>query len=106
MVARRGLAGGEQPVGEPGDGVGVFRVHHDHRALPASELHHLQDLAIRKLQVVVGHIQLERRVAAADERRQFLLEDLRSRVADDEMEGVVDARLAERAPVIVLDRRA
>ncbi len=43
-------------------------------------------------------------MAAPDQGRQFLAEHRRRRIADDEVEGVVDHRLALGAPVVVGDR--
>ena len=53
---------------------------------------HVEDLAVVELQVVVGHVDLERGVALGDQRRQFLVQHRRRRVADDQVEGVVDMR--------------
>ena len=86
--------------------VGVLGVDHRHRAVLPRHRQHVEDLAVVELQVVVGHVDLERRVALADQRRQFLVQHLRRRVADDQVEGVVDMRLAFGAMVIVGHRGA
>ena len=67
---------------------------------------HVEDLAVVELEVVVGHVGLERGVAFVDQRGQFVLEHLRRRIAHDQVEGVVDMRLAFGAAVVVLDRGA
>ena len=47
-----------------------------------------------EVEVVVGHVDLERRVALADQCRQLARDDVGRRVADDQVEGVVDVGLA------------
>ncbi len=106
MKARRGAAGGFQPLGQPLDAVGVLGMDHRHRAVLARDRQHVEDLAVVELQVVVGHVDLERGVALGDQCRQFLFQHRRRRVADDQVEGVVHMRLALGAAVVVVDRGA
>ena len=96
--------GGEQPLAQPCNSVRILGVHHDHRALAAREFEHVEYLTIRQLEVVVRHVQLEGRIPGANERGQLFFQDPRRRIGDDEVERVVDAGLAVRAAVIVLDR--
>jgi hypothetical protein len=44
VVARRGAAGGFQPLGEPLDAVGVLGVDHGQRAVLAGDVQHVEDL--------------------------------------------------------------
>jgi len=69
VVARRGVAGGEQALGEPGDAVGVLRMQHDHRTFAAGDRQGIQNLAVAEFQGVVGHIDLERGITLSDQRR-------------------------------------
>ena len=106
VPARRRATRGFQAPRQPLDAVGVLRVHHRHRPVAPRDVQHVEDLAVVELQVVVRHVDLERRVARGDQFRQFPLKDVGRRIADDQVERVVDARLPVGAPVIVVDRRA
>jgi hypothetical protein len=103
MKPRRGLALFDQGVGEPADQVGILGMDHRHRAMAAGQRQQLHDLLVVELHVVIGHVDLERGVALADQARQVGLQHL-GRVADDQVEGVVDHSLALRAAVVVVDR--
>jgi len=106
VEARRGAAGRLEALGQPLDAVGVLGVDHRHRTVLARDGQHIEDLAVVELQVVVGHVDLERRVALGDQRRQFFVEHRRRRIADDQVEGVVHVRPALGAAVVVVDRSA
>jgi hypothetical protein len=81
-------------------------VDHDHRALAPRQRQHVEDLAVVELQLVIGHVDLERSVAVAHQGRQLLPQHLLGRVGDDQVKGVVDHRLALAAAMIILHRRA
>ena len=72
----------------------------------ARQREHVEDLAVAQFQRIVGHVDLERGVAVADQRRQFLAENLRRRIGDDEVERIVDDGHARGAAVVVLNRGA
>ncbi len=74
-----------QPVGQVADGVVALTMHHHQRLLAAGHFEHLEQLLVAQNQVVIGHEDLEGRVAVLDERRQFLTENDRRRVGYDEM---------------------
>ena len=80
-------------------------MHHDQPAFAPRDLEHVEYLRVRKLQVVVGHVDLERSAAVADQLRQFVVQHGGRGVGDDQVERVVDAGLAGSATVIVLDGR-
>ena len=104
MVAGPDPARFLEPIGEPPDALGVLRVHHDHPARAARRGQHVEDLAVVELEVVVGHVDLERGDAVADESGKLLPADLRVRVGHDEVEGVVDDGTAVGTPAIVVHR--
>ena len=104
VVARRRQAGIEQLLGQPGDAVAVLGVDHGHRAVLARHRQHLDDLPVGQLQVVVGHVDLEGGVALLDQGRQLALRHVLGGIGDDQVEGVVDHRLAFGAAVVVVDR--
>jgi hypothetical protein len=106
MKTRRRAARGFEPLGQPLDAVGVLGMDHGHRAVAPCDVQHVEHLPVVQLEVVVGHVDLERGVALGDQGRQLLLQHLRGRVADDQVEGVVDMGLAFGAGVVVLDSRA
>jgi len=106
MVFRLNQAGALQRVGQPGDGLGVFGVDHDHRLFAPGKGQHVEDFAVVQLHVVIGHVDLERGISLADQGRQFLPQHRRSRVADDQVEGVIDQRFTIGAGVVIVDRRA
>ncbi|MNN41434.1 hypothetical protein D3C81_1555530 [compost metagenome] len=81
-------------------------MHHHQPALLARHRQHLKDLAVVQLQVVVGHVDLERRIALADQPRQLVLQHGMGRVGNDQVESIVDHRLAAGAAMVVVHRRA
>ena len=91
---------------QPADAVGVLRMDHHQRALVSCQREHVKDLAVAQLERVVGHIDLERCVAVADERGQLLTQDLRGRIGDDKVKRVIDEGLAIGAAMVVGDRFA
>ena len=80
----------------------VFGVHHDHRAMAARHLEHLQHLMVIQAQGIVGHVYLERRIAVFYQGGKFLTEHLFAGIGNDQVEGVIDHRLGIGACVIVL----
>ena len=106
MELRGGAAGADQALREPGDDVVVLGVDHHHRALAPRRREHVEDLTVIELERVVGHVNLERRIAVLDQRRQLLAEHPLGRVRDDQVKGVIDHRLAPGARVVVLDHGA
>ncbi len=101
VVARRAVAVLEQPRGQPFDHVVVLGMDHDEGALAPRQRQDVEHLVVAELQQVVGHVDLERAVAVADQRRQLLAQHLLARIGDDEVEGVVDDRLGSGGLVIV-----
>ena len=61
----------------------VLRVNHDERVLAARGRQHLKNLPVVEPEGVVGHVDLERRVAGSNQRRQLLAGDLLGWVGDD-----------------------
>ena len=66
----------------------------------------LEDLGVGELERVVGHVDLDRRVAVAEQRRQLLAQHLRGGVGDDQVERVVDGAAPVRPLVVVGHRPA
>ena len=54
-------------------------------------------------QGLVGHVDLDRGVTLLDQRRHFLAEHLGRGIGDDQVDGVVDDRLADGLPAIRFD---
>ena len=81
----------------------VLRMNHDERAIAPRRGQHLENLPIVELERVIGRVDLERRVAGLDQRRQLLAGDLLGRIGNDQVERVVDSGLGVRAGVIVLN---
>ena len=79
---------------------------HGQCILAPGERQHIEHLAVVELQVVIGHVDLERGVAVADQGWQLLPQYLFRRIGNDQVEGIVDHRLAVRAAMIILDRGA
>ena len=82
---RRDMPFAFQPFGEVADGVVPLTMHHHQCLLAARHLENLEQLLVAQNQIVIGHEDLEGRVAVLDERWQFLAEHDRSRVGYDEM---------------------
>ena len=95
-----------QPLGQPGDAVGVLGMDHQHRLLAPGGGQRVEHLAVGQLHVVVGHVDLERGVAVGDQGGEILAHDLLAGVGQDHVEGVVDQRLALGALVVLVDRVA
>ncbi len=104
VVAGRPMAALEQPARGPGEHGVVLGVHRDHGTFGPGQCQKVQHLRVIEPEQRIGHEQLERRIAFADQRRQFL-EHLCGRVRDDHVEGVVDHGLG-RALAVVGDHRA
>ena len=103
VVARRPEAALQQPRGQPFDHVVVLGMNHDQRALAPRHRQDVEHLPVVERQQIIGHVDLERGVAVADQRRQFLAHDLLGRVGDDQVKGVVDDRLRTGGRVVLLD---
>ncbi len=103
---RRDLALGLQLRGQMADDVVVFGVHHHQRAGAARDGHDFQDFLVGQREALIGHEHLERGIAVADRRRQFLAEHGRRWIGNDQVKAVIRVTLAVRLGVIVLDRLA
>ncbi len=102
MVARRAQPVLQQARGQPSDHVVILGVDHDECALAPRQRQDIEHLPVIQLQQIVGHVDLERGVAVADQSRKLLAHDLLGRVGDDQMKGVVDDRLGAGRFVIFL----
>src|SRR6266446_1487932 len=76
---------------------------HDQGALAPRHRQDVEHLPIVEGQEIVGHVDLERGVAVADQRRQFLAHDLLRWVRNDQVKRVVDDRLGAGGLVVLLD---
>ena len=76
---------------------------HRHGAVTPGDIEEFQYLTIIELQIVVGHVQFERGVAFLDQARQVVRDQLLRRIADDQVKGVVDDRLACGSGMVVRD---
>ncbi|KAG1251442.1 hypothetical protein G6F68_012268 [Rhizopus microsporus] len=102
---------------DPADHVVVFGVHHGQRALARGDRKHVQQLLVVQLELVVGHEDLERRDAGADQLGQVVVQRLRRGVRDDQVIAEVDDRfrrgrggvlvrhLAQRLPAVLRGER-
>src|SRR4051812_29164934 len=72
-------------VSEVTNGVVPLTMHHHQCLLTASHFENLEQLLVAQNQVVIGHEDLEGRVAVLDERWQFLTENDCSRVGYNEV---------------------
>ena len=106
MKAGRDTPGGLQTARKPLDAVGVFGVNHGHGTVLPGHRQHIEDLTIVELEVVVGHVDLERRVALRDQLGQLALQHVGRRIAHDQVKGVVHMGLALGSAVVVLHRCA
>lgn len=95
-----------QPVGQELDDVVAFGMDHDERIVSLGDAQDLQHLAVGDLQIVVGHEDLERAVAFLDQGGKLLPQDLRGRVGDDQVDGIVDETAAFSLGAIGGKRRA
>ena len=93
-------------VGEPADAVVVLAVDHDKGVVLLGRGQHVENLHVLQLQPLVGHVDLEAGVAVLDQGRQLLAQHLGRRVGQDQVEAVVQNRLALGPAVIPLDRLA
>ena len=106
VILRLPIAALQQALAQPLDHVMVLGVDHDHGPLAPRGGEHVEYLAVVEPEQVVGHVDLERRVAVLDEGGQLLADDLVGRIGDDQVEGVVDDRVSLGAPVVGLDHGA
>ena len=103
VITRRAETAFEQPAGQPFDHVVVLGMNHDERALAPRHRQDVEHLPVIELEQVIGHVDLERGVAVADQRRQFLAHHLLGRVGDDQMKRIIDHRLGPGRLVVLLD---
>jgi hypothetical protein len=103
VVARRAEAALQEARRQPFDHLVVLGVDHDERAFAPRQRQNVEHLPVVEPQQVVGHVDLERGVAVANEGRQFLPHHLLRGVGDDQVEGIVDDRLGLCRGVILLD---
>ncbi len=99
VVARRGVAPRQQALGHPAEHRVVLGVHRDHRTRRARQRQQIQHLLVGQAQQGIGHEQLERGIALADQLRQ-LGHDRLARVRDDHVEGVIDHGLLRALAVV------
>src|SRR6516164_1852521 len=103
VVAWRPETTVQQASGEPLDHLMVLGMDHDERAFSARHRQDVEHLPVVECQQVIGHVDLERSVAVADQRWQFLTHDLLGRIRDDQVEGIVDNRLRKGGLMILRD---
>ena len=94
MEIRRDMSFALKPLGQMADGVVALAMHHHERLLAPGHFENLEQLFVAQNQIVVGHEDLEGGVAVLDQRRQFLTENDRRRVGNDEMKRRVDVEFA------------
>ncbi|MNL28110.1 hypothetical protein D3C87_1497410 [compost metagenome] len=85
---------------DPADHVVVLGVHHHERAFLPCHRHHFQQLVVVALELVVGHVDLQRGDAVADHLGQVLAQRGLVGIGQDQMEAVVDHRLLARQPAV------
>jgi hypothetical protein len=96
VVLGRRLAFGQRPFHQHIDDAAVLRVHADRAAVLSGPQQRPEDAGIVQHEDTrVGHEELERRHALADERVHFLFH-LIGEVRDDHVEAVIDDRVAVR----------
>ena len=78
-------------------------MHHHESALAPRQRHDVEHLPVVEPQQVICHVHLERGVAVADQRRQFLPEHLLRGIGDDQVKGIVDDRLGLGGGVVFGD---
>ncbi len=93
MELRRDVPPREQALRDPANHVVVLGVHHHQRAFFAGNGHHIEQLRVVELQLVVGHVDLERRDAGSDRSWQIDRQGLLVGIGQDQVEGVIDHRL-------------
>ncbi len=86
----------QQAACNPADHVVVLGMHHDHRAFAACDFQHIQHLEVVDLELVVGHVDLQRGDALCNRTWQVLLQHLRGDFGQDQVKAVVDHRFLGR----------
>src|SRR3954454_23119172 len=106
MIIRRCPTGPLEALRHEPDGIIALAMHHHEGALPASDLENIEDLAVVQNEVIIGHENLERRKSVPNEGREFLTENLRRRIGNDQMKGGVDEALPLRECTVALQTRS
>jgi hypothetical protein len=65
-----------------------------------------RNFPVAKFQRVVGHVDLERGIALGNQRRQFITQNVRGGIGDDQMERVIDHRLVAGPAMVIIHCRA
>ncbi len=105
QIANLGVAGADELLHEPGDHVVALGVHQRHGAFAPHRREHIERGLVVEPQCVIGQVDLDRREALADQRRQILVERRRRGVRHDQVEAVVD-HAGGRAGLVVVDHLA
>jgi hypothetical protein len=102
VIIRRDMAFLLESISEMPDGVIALAMDHDERLLAASNIEHFQQLFVVENEIVVGHEDLERGIAVAHQRRQFLPKHDRGRIGNDQVKRGVDIAFAFREFAVIL----
>ena len=106
---RQGMAVGLGPtprmqfLRHPLDHFRVLGVDHGGHAQAASGLHDFEDLAVAQAQRLIGHVYLDGGDTVTDDNREFVGQNVRGGVGQDEVEAVVTVRDVVRAAVVLFD---
>ena len=95
------VAGRHDPIRHPADHVMVLGMDHRERPVGSGGGEHVEDLPVVDHEPVIGHVQLERRDPVGDRLGEMLDQGFGRGVGHDEVEGVVDDRLAGGPLVVV-----
>ncbi|MDT4821390.1 hypothetical protein FQZ97_545680 [compost metagenome] len=90
VVLGSGVAGRQQVARDPADYVIVFGVNHRQCAFAGSDGEYIQQLPVVQFQLVVGHEDLERGNAGADQFRKIAVQGLGRGIRDDQVIAIVD----------------
>ena len=89
MIIGRGLACRFQPFGHEFDGIIALAMNHHQGLLAPCHIEHIKQLAVIENHFVIGHEHLERGVAIGHQCGQFLPQNRRGRIGDDQMDAVI-----------------
>ena len=104
MVARLGVAGSNEAVGDPLDDAAVFGMDHGQCAIRLGHRQDVEELRVVDPHQVVGHEDLERGHATGEGEGQLLGQRLLGRVGNDQVVAVVDDRSALSPAVVEVQR--
>ena len=103
MIQWPGAASTLQSISQPADDLMIFRMNQHDGLFASGRFEHVEDLPIVEPHGVIGHIDLDAGVTAANERRQFLSQHSRRRIADNQVKGIIRDRLTLGSAMIILD---